>query len=159
VITNVLEDAVQRGTGKRASGLGRPTAGKTGTTNDQHDAWFVGYTPQLLATVWVGFDAKRSIGKKETGGRAAAPIWKQFMQQVLDGVPVEAFEQPADVRCSTSIDGARECYKSGTFGSAPPADERGGEEQIQIIPSDSQAQPVAGEEREPNARDFLREDF
>ena len=82
-ITSMLRDVVERGTGKRARGLEQPTAGKTGTTNDLDDAWFVGYTPQLLAAVWIGFDNKRPIGPKETGGKVAAPIWKAFMEQAL----------------------------------------------------------------------------
>ena len=74
--------------------LGRPVAGKTGTTNDTHDAWFIGFTPDLLAGVWVGFDSERSLGKQETGGHAAAPIWTAFMKQALDDRPVVDFPVP-----------------------------------------------------------------
>jgi len=88
----MLEEVVQFGTGVRAKELGRPTGGKTGTTNDFTDAWYIGFTPSLTAGVWVGNDDKRiSLGKKETGARAALPIWLQFMKESLQGKPVEDF--------------------------------------------------------------------
>lgn len=88
----MLEDVVRFGTGVRAQALGRPSAGKTGTTNDFTDAWYIGFTPQITTGVWVGFDdPKTSLGKKETGARAALPIWLQFMQQASKGMPVENF--------------------------------------------------------------------
>ncbi|HBH62059.1 MAG TPA: hypothetical protein DDX85_10055, partial [Nitrospiraceae bacterium] len=71
------------GTGRRARALNRPAAGKTGTTNEYKDAWFIGYTPELVAGVWVGFDDVRTLGERETGSRAAAPIWVSFMNQAL----------------------------------------------------------------------------
>ena len=88
----MLEDVVQFGTGVRAKELGRPSAGKTGTTNDFTDAWYIGFTPQITAGVWVGYDDKRiSLGKKETGARVALPIWLEFMQKASLGMPVENF--------------------------------------------------------------------
>ena len=87
-MTAMLEEVIQFGTGIQAKALGRPAAGKTGTTQDYTDAWFVGYTPQITAGVWVGFDDKQiSLGKKETGARAALPIWLEFMQGALAGTP------------------------------------------------------------------------
>src|SRR5205814_1252729 len=83
VVTSMLESVVKHGTGRKAAELGRPVAGKTGTTNDTHDAWFIGFTPDLLAGVWVGFDSERSLGAHETGGHAAAPIWTEFMKEAL----------------------------------------------------------------------------
>jgi len=79
--TSMLEDVVKHGTAIRARSLGMPAAGKTGTTNDYNDAWFIGYTTELAAGVWVGFDNVRSLGSKETGSRAALPIWIDFMKQ------------------------------------------------------------------------------
>jgi penicillin-binding protein 1A len=87
----MLEEVVQFGTGVRAKELGRPSAGKTGTTNDFTDAWYIGFTPQITAGVWVGNDKRISLGKTETGARAALPIWLEFMQQGMQSLPVENF--------------------------------------------------------------------
>ena len=81
----MLEDVVQFGTGVRAKEIGRPSGGKTGTTNDFTDAWFVGFSPSLTCGVWIGYDEKKSLGEKETGARAALPIWMQFMSVALAG--------------------------------------------------------------------------
>ena len=97
-ITNMLESVVQHGTGRRARALERPAAGKTGTTNDFHDAWFIGYTPEIVAGVWVGFDNQVSLGRRESGGRVAAPIWLAFMQEALQGQPVTDFPIPPGIR-------------------------------------------------------------
>jgi penicillin-binding protein 1A len=92
-MTAMLEEVIQFGTGIQARVLGRPAAGKTGTTQDYTDAWFIGFTPQLTAGVWVGFDDKQiSLGKKETGARAALPIWLEFMQGAVAGTPVTDFQ-------------------------------------------------------------------
>ncbi|GBE37328.1 penicillin-binding protein 1A [bacterium BMS3Bbin07] len=82
LVTSMLEDVIQRGTGKRAAGLKVPSAGKTGTTDNFIDAWFVGYTPGLLAGIWVGYDNPASLGNGMSGGRVAAPIWLNFMRAV-----------------------------------------------------------------------------
>ncbi len=84
--TSMLEDVVRYGTGWRAKALKRPTAGKTGTTNEYKDAWFVGFTPELAAGAWVGFDNMRTLGEGETGSRAAAPIWVNFMKKALEEI-------------------------------------------------------------------------
>jgi penicillin-binding protein 1A len=96
IITSMLEAVVETGTATEARKLGRPSAGKTGTTNDSKDVWFIGYTPELLAGVWIGFDADRDLGRY-TGGRAATPIWTAFMQRALEGQPVREFAQPENV--------------------------------------------------------------
>jgi penicillin-binding protein 1A len=92
-MTAMLEEVVQFGTGIAAKALKRPAAGKTGTTQDYTDAWFIGFTPQITTGVWVGFDDKQiSLGKKETGARAALPVWLEFMQNGLAGMPVLDFQ-------------------------------------------------------------------
>ncbi|MEW6109755.1 MAG: PBP1A family penicillin-binding protein [Nitrospirota bacterium] len=93
LITSMMQDVVKYGTGWRAKSLGRPVAGKTGTTNNYKDAWFVGYSTNLVACVWVGFDNYKSLGPQETGARAASPIWVSFMNNALTGEP-EEFYQP-----------------------------------------------------------------
>jgi penicillin-binding protein 1A len=86
LLTSMLEDVVKSGTGWRAKALKRPVAGKTGTTNDYRDAWFIGYTPELVSSVWVGFDNMKTLGKGETGSKAAAPIWVSFMKKALSEI-------------------------------------------------------------------------
>ncbi len=88
VMTSMMKDVIRMGTATRALSLGRQDlAGKTGTTNDQKDAWFVGFTPDLLAAVWVGFDKPASLGPQETGAQAALPIWMDYMRTALKDVP------------------------------------------------------------------------
>lgn len=125
LITSMMQDVVKYGTGWRAKSLGRPVAGKTGTTNEYRDAWFVGYTPDLVAVVWVGFDDMRPLGPQETGARAASPIWVSFMKDVAKG-DSEEFSQPEDGIVSFTIDpatgllskvegaGIKEYFKKGT---------------------------------------------
>jgi penicillin-binding protein 1A len=97
IMTHLLQGVVEHGTAQRAKVLGRPVAGKTGTSSDYSDAWFIGYTPSLLAGVWVGFDDKNSLGKKETGARAALPIWISFMDQALRNTPIETPKPPQGI--------------------------------------------------------------
>lgn len=97
LITNLLESVVQEGTGSKVRGLNRPVAAKTGTTNNYVDAWFLGYTPELVTGVWVGKDQDETMGVNETGARAAIPIWFQFMKEALEGLPVKNFSVPKDV--------------------------------------------------------------
>ena len=91
IITSLLQSVVQEGTAKKVRSLGRPTAGKTGTTNNYVDAWFLGYTPKLLTGVWVGNDKDEPLGRNETGSRAAIPIWLEYMMGALANTPVYNF--------------------------------------------------------------------
>ncbi len=123
LITSMMEDVVKYGTGWRAKALGRPVAAKTGTTNDYKDAWFVGYTSNLVASVWVGFDNAKTLGSQETGGKAAAPIWTLFMSGAAKGES-DGFQQPEGI-VSLFIDprtgllskddsGLKEYFREGT---------------------------------------------
>ena len=99
VVLHMLEGVVQRGTGTRVAALKRPVAGKTGTTNDLADAWFVGFTPEYTVGVWVGYDVRKRLGNRESGGRAAAPIFLYFLQEALKDRPVREFAPPPGVEC------------------------------------------------------------
>ncbi|MDH3760147.1 MAG: penicillin-binding protein 1A [Gammaproteobacteria bacterium] len=95
IMRSIMREVVQRGTAVRAKALGRKDiAGKTGTTNDQVDAWFSGFNDQVVTTTWVGFDNQRKMGRRETGGRAALPMWIDFMKVALEGRPENLQEQP-----------------------------------------------------------------
>jgi len=91
MITSLLESAVQNGTGVKVKVLKRPVAGKTGTTNNFIDAWFLGYTADSVTGVWVGKDKDEALGVNETGSRAAIPIWLQYMKNSVRGTPVRNF--------------------------------------------------------------------
>jgi len=97
IVTNLLRGVVQRGTAASASRLGRPLAGKTGTTNDYTDAWFIGYDPTLVAGTWMGFDQKIPLGDRETGTRTALAPWIDFMGEVLADKPIEDFPVPSNI--------------------------------------------------------------
>ncbi|SUZ59796.1 uncharacterized protein METZ01_LOCUS12650 [marine metagenome] len=127
LLSNVLQDVVQTGTGRRARAIGRPSAGKTGTTNDNVDAWYIGYIPQLLTGVYVGFDKPRRMGRSETGSKAAAPIWIDFMKNAVTNLPTEQFKQPPGITtvkihksgrraipCDNVKEIKEEHYKTGT---------------------------------------------
>lgn len=97
IMTNLLQGVIQEGTGQRAKALGRPAAGKTGTTNNLNDAWFIGFIPNLIAGAWMGYDDEKPLGHMETGARAALPIWLKFMQKATAGTPVKSFSTPEGV--------------------------------------------------------------
>lgn len=143
LITSMMEDVVKYGTGWRAKSLNRPVAGKTGTTNDNKDAWFVGYTPNLAAGVWVGFDKGKSLGVLETGAMAALPIWVSFMNNAEKGNSEEFFMpegivsygiDPNTGLLSNNETGLREYFKEGTqpvqFTDAPMIWKKRGPEQF-----------------------------
>jgi Membrane carboxypeptidase/penicillin-binding protein len=124
-ITSMMEGVVQRGTGTAARALNRPVAGKTGTTNDYKDAWFVGFTPELAVGVYVGYDQPRSMGSASTGGGLAVPIFTNFMAKALQGKPPTPFNVPqgmttawinpnSGVKAFEGESGIREAFKPGT---------------------------------------------
>lgn len=120
LMTHLLQGVVQHGTGRRVRALNRPAAGKTGTSSNLHDAWFIGYTPRYVTGTWVGFDMARSLGEKETGSRAASPIWLGFMKRLLENEPVRQFQVPEGV-----VFARGECFKEGWV---PPEDTRDSDE-------------------------------
>ncbi len=147
LITNILESVVREGTGWRAKALGRPSAGKTGTTNDLKDAWYIGYIPQLACVSWVGYDQERPLGRSETGSRAAAPAWVDFMQEAIKQYPAQDFKVPDAI----------EFY---------PVEEKSGklladddpEARIEAFAPGTAPTEFAGASEAPKARDFFRLD-
>ncbi len=98
LMNSMMRDVIQRGTGRRARSLGRQDlAGKTGTTNEQRDAWFNGFSRSLVAIAWVGFDSSAPLGKGEVGGRAALPVWIDYMEEALEGVEEQPLEMPTSM--------------------------------------------------------------
>ncbi len=97
-IVSMLQGVVQRGTGYRVSSIGKPLAGKTGTTNNSQDAWFLGFSPDLVAGVYVGFDTPRTLGRRETGSSVAVPIFKEFMENALADKAATPFRVPPGIR-------------------------------------------------------------
>jgi penicillin-binding protein 1A len=147
VMTHLLQEVVMYGTGWRARALGRPVGGKTGTTNDQKDAWFLGFSPSMVAGVWVGFDNERELGPQETGARAASPIWVDFAGEVLKSEPTQAFVAPetvvfAKINARTGYlarpDDATAVFEAFKGGTAPTK---------------------TGEEVSPGVDDFFKGDF
>jgi penicillin-binding protein 1A len=94
----MLQGVVQRGTGTRVKAVDKPLAGKTGTTNDSKDTWFIGFTPDLAVGVFVGFDEPQSLGRDETGASAASPIFRDFMKEALAEQPGVPFRIPPGIR-------------------------------------------------------------
>jgi penicillin-binding protein 1A len=126
VMTHLMKEVVSFGTGYEAKSLGRPAAGKTGTTNEYIDAWFMGFTPHVVTGVWVGFDNHRAIGPGETGARAALPIWLGFMREAVKNYPDNDFSIPPGVvfasinpvtgklAASSSSNSIKEAFIAGT---------------------------------------------
>jgi penicillin-binding protein 1A len=126
IMTTIMRDVVRHGTGWRVRALQRPAAGKTGTTNDQIDTWFVGFTPDIVTGVWVGSDQLVPLGKLETGGRTAIPIWLGYMKEAVKGTPVHKFRRPYGIEFAqidydngllstpATLHSARLAFKAGT---------------------------------------------
>ena len=116
IMTAMLREVVLHGTGVAASKMPFPVAGKTGTTNDFTDAWFVGFSPSMTCGVWVGFDEKKTLGSKETGAHAALPIWMNFMNAAMAGKDPGEFQPPPEASGNL-------VQKVDTPDTSPPADE------------------------------------
>lgn len=96
-VVHLLEGVVQSGTGRPVAAVGKPLAGKTGTSNDAFDVWFMGFSPDLVAGIFVGFDEPRTLGSRETGGGVAAPMFRDFMKEALKSRPATPFRVPPGV--------------------------------------------------------------
>jgi penicillin-binding protein 1A len=151
-IVSMLQGVVERGTGTAVKAVGKPIAGKTGTTNDFRDAWFVGGTPDLIAGVFIGYDDPDSLRDDETGGHIAAPVFRDFMIAALKDAPATAFRTPPGMRLyrinpGTGISAAAgdstiyEAYKSGT---EPGTNRNLG---LQSVPGDAPTQSTSEERR------------
>ncbi len=116
VMLSLLRGVVNHGTGVKVKELGRPCGGKTGTTNDLADAWFIGFTPEYVCGVWVGRDEMKRMGWGESGARAAAPIFLSYMQEALKDKPVQDFEWPTTGVTYVNNGSNQICYKEGTVG-------------------------------------------
>jgi penicillin-binding protein 1A len=119
LMTSIMRDVVQKGTATKAKTLGRKDlAGKTGTTNNQFDAWFAGYNPKQVAVAWIGFDQPHSLGKDETGGKAALPIWIHYMETALNNMPEMPYKKPdgvVEIKINPSSGTEVEDYDYGVF--------------------------------------------
>ena len=145
LMTTMMQDVVRYGTGARARQLGRSDiAGKTGTTNDARDTWFAGYTRNLVAVSWMGYDQPRSLGRGETGGHTALPIWVQFMAQALKRAPQSGWNPPPGVAsllidpatglpAAADSDGLVEHFYSETLPAAPEEDAAPGDSLLDLL--------------------------
>jgi penicillin-binding protein 1A len=152
MMSHLLKEVVEYGTGRRARALGRPAAGKTGTTNDSKDAWFMGFTPHIVTGAWVGYDDSREMGSGETGGKSALPIWLEFMKDAVSRYPDSDFEVPPGIIYAT-IDS-----ENGKL--TEPDSPRARVEAF--IEGTEPTERTLGEESGPvveDASEFLKEDF
>ncbi len=155
-MVSILTGVVERGTGIRLRALNRPLAGKTGTTNDSKDTWFMGFTPDLVVGVYIGFDQPAPLGKKETGSSVALPVFKEFMEEALKDVPPKPFRVPPGVRMVRINGDTGQRAKAGdehviweafTSGTEPDDSitilESGGIRKMSKIPTGNTADPTA----------------
>ena len=157
----MMQGVVERGTGTLAKIDGYSIAGKTGTTNDSLDNWFIGFTPDLVVAVFVGFDTPKSLGKKDTGGLNCAPVFKQFMMQALKGVPPRPFTAPEGVRFvwvnHKTGQPASEGEKDAILESFKPGTEPGGSSYVDMFGLDNGPSPEGANDNEaaPSADEGL----
>ena len=154
LVTSMMQSVVEEGTGRRAAELGRPVAGKTGTASENRDAWFVGFTPGLVAVVWVGRDNHKPLGRGGTGASVALPIWLDFMRAALEGSPVVAFSRPDDieeVRVDPQSGGRVSPESIAAAGDTPPG-------RLEFFVSGTAPEEIATPEGEADPRFFLLEE-
>jgi penicillin-binding protein 1A len=139
ILTSMLRGAVANGTGSAVKPLNRPVGGKTGTTNEYSDAWFVGFTPEYVTAVWMGADELTSKGVGEVGGKAAAPIFLYHMQKILEKAPVKDFQVPegAEIKPEGSYG---ICYKTGTEGTGISETQVGSNQEIDFLRGEMNAE-------------------
>jgi penicillin-binding protein 1A len=142
-MVSLLEGVVQHGTAYQASVIGRPIGGKTGTTNDFRSAWFVGFSPDIVVGVFVGFDDNRSLGSNETGAVDAVPIFIDFMQNALKDTPVRDFQAPTDAKYAV-VNGNREAFRPGTEPTRPLPAAPGGPPSSALSPNSGAEGPNNG---------------
>ena len=151
-IVNIMTGVVQRGTASRLAALGRPMGGKTGTTNDSNDAWFVGFTPDLVVGLYVGFDQPQTLGDKETGGSTAVPIFEKVIVGALGDKPGSPFRVPRGVRLvRVNPETGRPADPSdrkAIWEAFLPGTEPGGESDQDVLGADTQTVPLVGENGE-----------
>jgi len=138
----LLKEVVRAGTATAVKVLGRPIAGKTGTTNDFQDAWFMGFSPYLLTGCYIGFDQPKSMGRGETGGRVALPVWLAYRKVVEESYPVEDFARPSGIVMG-SVDGVPMAFKEGTERGSPAIAD---DDQEKVMFSDPNAPLGKGED-------------
>ena len=145
----MMQGVVQRGTGTAVAAVGKPLAGKTGTTSDWYDAWFVGFSPDLAAGVYVGFDDPRTLGTGEVGGHVAAPIFRDFMAQALKNVPAKAFPEPPSAAVAVNVVRGRSATSDDDADSATPMSDSATSGTLRPWDDDR-----ASVDRDPAARDY-----
>lgn len=148
VTTTLLQGVVEErmGTGGRARALGRPVAGKTGSTNGYYDGWFVGFTPDYIAGVWVGYDEEKSMGRGETGGHTALPIWVEYMKTAHKDLPIRSFQVPEGI-VFANIDnrtgqlasaGSKDVVRQAFIEGTEPGSQQSNDQQHQSKPQEEQ---------------------
>jgi penicillin-binding protein 1A len=148
LLTSLLQSVVREGTGRVVRSLGVPCAGKTGTTNEFKDAWFIGYTPDKIAGIWIGRDQPKNLGSRETGGRVAAPVWLRYMQKTAARASAKDFPMPSGIVFSR-ID-----PKTGLLAT------RGSETtRLECFRAGTEPKDFSREERDRDEADFFKEEF
>jgi penicillin-binding protein 1A len=167
-MTHVMKEVIEYGTAKKASGMGHALAGKTGTTQDFRDGWFLGFSPRVVTGVWVGYDDQRTMGHNEFGANTALPIWMNYMQNVLKDYPNDDFPIPEGVtfanidpktgKLSNGPHSIREAFISGTEpGAAHAPPQVAASESAGANGEAAKAKPTPGK-MEQSDEDVLRED-